>query len=368
MTITQTTTDKQYEFFQKRRQTLLSLIQRQLVVLQALTMKGWEETLCRLNKRVETDSFKVLVLGEFKRGKSTFINALLGDEVLPAYAKPCTAIINEVKWGDSKRALLHYSKAEDGSVKQPKEIPVEQIESYVVIKDNLDEIKANPYEKVELFWNLPLCQNGVEIIDSPGLNEHEIRQKVTKESIKYEQAKVSLFERILAAAGGFFVADIASGAIGAIFGFQEMLKSLIPQIAIAVVTLGIAGLNPFILIPAMALGGIIQGAWKMHSTNDKIKEAVTKEFINQLRTSSYQQANELSDAVVKQMEKIRQAVDQELGKEIQSIRDQVNSILAEKQKGQVNVEQKLGELASLRNHLDAIDNDLDELITQVAIR
>ena len=43
-----------------------------------------------------------MVLGEFKRGKSTFINALLGEEILPAYAVPCTAIINEIKYADVK--------------------------------------------------------------------------------------------------------------------------------------------------------------------------------------------------------------------------------------------------------------------------
>ncbi len=49
-----------------------------------------------------------MVLGEFKRGKSTFINALLGEEVLPSSAIPCTAVINEVKWGEQQRAILHF--------------------------------------------------------------------------------------------------------------------------------------------------------------------------------------------------------------------------------------------------------------------
>ncbi|AVH64056.1 GTP-binding protein [Nostoc sp. 'Peltigera membranacea cyanobiont' 213] len=665
MTLTQTATQHQYELFQKRRGILLSLIQRQLTLLRSLEMKVQEATLEKVEKRVHTETFKVLILGEFKRGKSTFINAMLGDEVLPAYARPCTAIINEVKWGDSKRALLHFSNVGNGTVKPPKEIPIEQIEEYVVIQDNVSEIHENSYDKVELFWPLQLCQNGVEIIDSPGLNEHDIRQKVTmdylssvdailfvmscevlasqseisfidnnlrsmghedifficnrinqirskerdsikahayskleqrtsrqregiffidalgalegrldgdenrvyqsgvpqleeeiakfltiqkgrikilqparelkgtihqarqiiperqqllqidlktleqryedaqeplkaleaeryqivarvsnfiadtkpfvqqkamnlyrelidkkieewmkdyeikepvqffkmewmpaqvekvveevknylaerlekefaswqsvelqpfvasrleslmteldekaklfagqaqdlrfelvsgnfesKQSINYKEAQVSLRERIFAAAGGFLIGDLASGAIGAVFGFQEMLKSLIPQMAIMVGTVIFAGFNPFILIPAMTIGGIAQGVLKMHSTNDKIKQGVTQEFINQLRTNSYQISEQLSDSVIKQMSKIKDAVDQELGKEIQSIRDQVSSILVEKQKGQANVDQKLMELAVIRQNLDAIDSELDELITQVAV-
>jgi len=116
----------------------------------------------------------------------------------------------------------------------------------------------------------------------------------------------------------------------------------------------------------MVIAGIVQGAWKIQSTNDKIKEAVTEKFINQIHTDSYQRADELSNAIVQQLGKIKDAVDQELGQEIQNIRDQVDSILSGKQKGQENVEQKLHELVSIRKNLDAIDNELDDLIAQVA--
>ncbi|MCU0515773.1 MAG: dynamin family protein, partial [Oscillatoria sp. Prado101] len=173
---------QQYQDFQKKRDTLLNIIQRLEAAVRSLSMKGWEETLQRLEERIRAENFKVLVLGEFKRGKSTFINALLGERVLPAYAKPCTAIINEVKWGENRRALLHFIQSESGPFKPALEIPVEEIQNYVVIQDGVSEseaINGSPYEKVELLWPLDICRNNVEIIDSPGLNEHAIRQKVT---------------------------------------------------------------------------------------------------------------------------------------------------------------------------------------------
>jgi ribosome biogenesis GTPase A len=122
--MTQTKIHHQYEAFQKKRNVLSSLIKRQLAISHALEMKGWEQTLNQLAERVQAENFKVLVLGEFKRGKSTFINAMLSEEVLPAKAPPCTAIINEVKWGTARRAVLHHIKSADGSVKPPVEIPV----------------------------------------------------------------------------------------------------------------------------------------------------------------------------------------------------------------------------------------------------
>jgi len=168
--------------YMEKRYILEDIIQRQLDLIQLLDMKGWAKTIENLKARVESENFKVLVVGEFKRGKSTFINALLGEEVLPSHAKPCTAIINEIKWGKTPRSLLHFKQKKDGNFHSPKEIPVNKTEDYVVIQDVADHsqsINETPYEKVEIYWNLEFCRNGVEIIDSPGLNENQIRQKVT---------------------------------------------------------------------------------------------------------------------------------------------------------------------------------------------
>ncbi len=59
-------------------------------------------------KKNRNDTFKIMVTGTFGNGKSTLINALLGEEILPAYAQPCTAIINEVKYGTEKKAVLYF--------------------------------------------------------------------------------------------------------------------------------------------------------------------------------------------------------------------------------------------------------------------
>ena len=71
-------TYQQYEAFQKKRDTLVTLIRELQEVLGSLDMTDTKKTLEQLEGLVQSDSFKVLVLGEFKRGKSTFINAILG--------------------------------------------------------------------------------------------------------------------------------------------------------------------------------------------------------------------------------------------------------------------------------------------------
>ena len=176
---------KDYRVIQHQRQTLAALIKRQLAVSHSLSMIEGEETLHELRNRVLTDNFKVLVMGEFSRGKSTFINALLKKEILPADPRPYTAIINEIKWAKKPISRLHYKKSKDGSVKPPQEIPVDKINNYVTVnyeekKNAKQQIHENPYEKLELFWPLELCSQGVEIIDSPGLNVNKVHQDITE--------------------------------------------------------------------------------------------------------------------------------------------------------------------------------------------
>src|SRR5262244_2920148 len=54
--------------------------------------------------KLESERFHLVVLGEFNHGKSTFVNALLGADVLPTGITPTTATINHVVWADRPRA------------------------------------------------------------------------------------------------------------------------------------------------------------------------------------------------------------------------------------------------------------------------
>jgi ribosome biogenesis GTPase A len=99
---------RDYESFAVQRETLSKLLASSQSVFRDLDMEARLDTICKLTTRLASDRFKVLILGEFKRGKSTVINAILGADILPAFATPCTAVINEIKWSESKRAVLHF--------------------------------------------------------------------------------------------------------------------------------------------------------------------------------------------------------------------------------------------------------------------
>src|SRR3954453_10137497 len=86
------------------RQRVATLIRQQSRILVVLSNEAlqdrWGSRLTDLAAIVEADSFRVMVLGQFSRGKSTLINALLGRQVLPSHATETTAIINSVKYGE----------------------------------------------------------------------------------------------------------------------------------------------------------------------------------------------------------------------------------------------------------------------------
>ncbi len=191
--MTTTTTQKNYKAFLYRRDVLLSLMERQISLLSTLGIETWKETLQNLKERVSKDAFRVMVIGEFKVGKSTLINGLLGEEILPASRLPSTAIINEIKWGDLPRAIIHYKQSEDGTQQQPEEISVNKLEEYTVIQHEVSDNYVSPYEKVEIFWPLELCHNGVEIIDTPGLSESAIHEQITLSYLPKVDAIVFVF-------------------------------------------------------------------------------------------------------------------------------------------------------------------------------
>lgn len=184
-------------------------------------------------EKVKADRFNIMIAGESKSGKSTFINAYLGVELLPMDVKQCTSAIVEIKWGekfsvkatyadgrieeisgdDEVRAFLKKNAALDD---EHRDIPVPTINSEILVKSGLrarakgtaivirkDEVEAmlkapeviganihnlpdyneriityinskkdtwqDIVTKIEIFFPFGEELRGIEIIDSPGV-------------------------------------------------------------------------------------------------------------------------------------------------------------------------------------------------------
>ena len=115
-----------------------------------------------ITDRLARSPFRVLVLGEFSRGKSTFINALLRQKVLPASVRPTTAVICAIRSGPAPKATIHWR---DGS--RPSEtvqLPVESIDKALTVLTAKNG-QAPDIARVEIEFPIPAFDLPLEIID-----------------------------------------------------------------------------------------------------------------------------------------------------------------------------------------------------------
>ncbi|MGC8713301.1 MAG: dynamin family protein [Leptodesmis sp.] len=125
--------------------------------------------------------FRLLVLGDMKRGKSTFLNALIGENILPTDVNPCTAVLTVLSYGQDKQVTVHFKddrapeRLDFETFKQRYTIPPEEAKK--LQEEGIIAFPNVAYAEVQ--YPLTLLEKGVQIIDSPGLNDTEQRNQLT---------------------------------------------------------------------------------------------------------------------------------------------------------------------------------------------
>lgn len=114
-----------------------------------------------LREKLVHQQFNLVVMGQFKRGKSTFINALLGIEIVPTAIVPLTSIVTLLCFGPQPKAVVHFL---DG---RREETALAEIRRFVTEKEN-PRNQLNVRE-VEVFYPCTHLKDGVRIIDTPGV-------------------------------------------------------------------------------------------------------------------------------------------------------------------------------------------------------
>ncbi|MBD3563223.1 dynamin family protein, partial [Planktothrix sp. FACHB-1355] len=147
----------------------------------------------KISHKLQSQRFRVAVIGEFSQGKSTLLNALLGEEIQPVRAIPCSGTVTVLRYGAQKRVICCYK---DG---RKEDIPFDQykikaaISKEAALEHRSEELSnSNLDEIIFEHPDLDLCKSGVEIIDSPGLNEHPERTAITQKLLKDTDAAIFL--------------------------------------------------------------------------------------------------------------------------------------------------------------------------------
>jgi len=103
----------------------------------------------------------VAVLGQFKAGKSSFLNGLIGAPVLPVDVLPSTAVVTRIGYGPRERVTVHDSAGEGV------EVPLGRLPEFVTERGNPANEKRVAVVDVDLPSLAPF--EGIRFVDTPGL-------------------------------------------------------------------------------------------------------------------------------------------------------------------------------------------------------
>ncbi len=141
-----------------------SLLKHEIVkcIDSIMTIDGISCNICKeLHEKVENNVFNLVVLGQFKRGKTTLINALLGAEILPTAVVPLTSIATILKYGEELKITVYFN--DDRVI----EIKSENLPEFVTEKGNPRNEKN--VREVIINYPSPYLKDGVRLIDTPGV-------------------------------------------------------------------------------------------------------------------------------------------------------------------------------------------------------
>ncbi|WP_282172821.1 dynamin family protein [Cytobacillus firmus] len=145
-----------------------------------------ESGLVDIVDKLRSSSFRIALVAPFSAGKSTFVNALIGKDLLSMDVLAETAAITKLKYGKQKRIEVKYRDGQSELFPQSaSQVSTEdQLKAFLKSKTTVNRETAGETARVEetvesvnVYWDLDLCKGGLEIVDTPGLfarhSEHD---------------------------------------------------------------------------------------------------------------------------------------------------------------------------------------------------
>jgi hypothetical protein len=179
--------------YDERKANVLDLLKKAIQFYTNLNDEEKTSSLIDLASSVQNGKFSIVVVGQFSAGKSTFLNALMGEKYLPSFTTETTATINflrSVNESPTKKPLIKVNY-KDGKEERCEEVTLENIEKFVSTK-GVDVAKN--ILSVEVFLDSKYLNDGVSLVDSPGLNGVlEGHEQITNDQIDRSHAAIFMF-------------------------------------------------------------------------------------------------------------------------------------------------------------------------------
>lgn len=196
--------------FQENKAEIEALV---LDLKQTFNSNEFKNELDDVNTYINSQKFSIGITGVMNAGKSTMLNALMGKEILGSAVVPETANLTIVKYDKKSSAKVFFWNTKEWNtivrsaneiesiadfVEETQKIFKEELNSYILTESRSEEVdinnlalytsaeksgkKCNLVKYVELKSDLSFLQNGIEIVDTPGLDDPVIqREEITKE-------------------------------------------------------------------------------------------------------------------------------------------------------------------------------------------
>jgi GTP-binding protein EngB required for normal cell division len=134
-----------------------------------------------LSQKVYEETFNLVVAGQFKRGKSSVINALLGDRILPVGVVPLTSVVTVIRSGSSAKARVEFL---DG---RRTDLALGSLSDYVTERGNPKNSKG--VRQVVIEHPSAWLAEGLRLIDTPGIGSvYEHNTDVTQQYLPQADA------------------------------------------------------------------------------------------------------------------------------------------------------------------------------------
>jgi GTP-binding protein EngB required for normal cell division len=176
--------------------------------------------LADLRDKLTRHAFNLVVAGEFKRGKSSVINALLGADLLPTGVVPLTSVVTRLEWGEAPTATVIFERGETRSV------PLADLPEYVTEKANPKNVKG--VREVVVAYPAEWLKGGIRLVDTPGIGSaHRHNTDLTYQYLPQADAVilVAAVDQPMSRAELDFLADIRRYA-GKVFCLLNKIDTL----------------------------------------------------------------------------------------------------------------------------------------------
>ena len=179
--------------YNERKAAVIELLRGCINFYTGLERAEQVSTLEDLESDVKNGRFSIVVVGQFSAGKSTFLNSLMGEKYLPSFTTETTATVNflrSVNESPTGKSLIRVNY-KGGDKEECDDVTLENIEKFVSTRgDNV----AQKIESVEVFLDSPYLNDGVSLVDSPGLNGVlEGHEQITNDQIDRSHAAIFMF-------------------------------------------------------------------------------------------------------------------------------------------------------------------------------